>query len=46
MWISQTAKEAGVNAQAMRDTLTHLVDSCHHGGAAECPIIFALNEVK
>jgi Cu(I)-responsive transcriptional regulator len=32
--------------QAMRTALAHLVDSCHHGGAAECPIIDALNEEK
>jgi MerR family mercuric resistance operon transcriptional regulator len=30
---------------AMREALAHLVDSCRRGGAAECPIIDALNEV-
>jgi Hg(II)-responsive transcriptional regulator len=29
--------------RAMRRALTQLVDSCHRGGAAECPIIDALN---
>ena len=28
--------------QAMRGALATLVESCHHGGAAECPIIEAL----
>ncbi len=32
--------------QAMREALSTLVESCHHGGAAECPIIDALNEAK
>ena len=32
--------------QAMREALATLVESCHHGGAAECPIIDALNEDK
>ncbi len=32
--------------QAMRAALSTLVESCHHGGAAECPIIEALNEDK
>ena len=30
--------------QSMRDALDQLVDSCHHGGPAECPIIDALNQ--
>ena len=29
--------------EAMRAALGSLVESCHHGGAAECPIIEALN---
>jgi Cu(I)-responsive transcriptional regulator len=32
--------------QAMRGALSTLVESCHHGGDAECPIIDALNEDK
>ena len=32
--------------QSMRSALDHLVASCLRGGAAECPIIDALNEVK
>ena len=30
--------------QSMREALTQLVDSCHHGGAAGCPIIEALDD--
>jgi MerR family transcriptional regulator, mercuric resistance operon regulatory protein len=30
--------------QSMRGALRQLVDACHRGGAAECPIIEALNE--
>ena len=30
--------------RSMREALTRLVESCHRGGAAECPIIDALNE--
>jgi len=30
--------------QSMRGALTQLVDSCHHGVAADCPIIDALND--
>jgi len=30
--------------RSMRAALRHLVDACHRGGAAECPIIEALNE--
>ena len=30
--------------QSMRGALTRLVESCHHGVAAECPIIDALND--
>lgn len=33
-----------VQLRAMRGALDHLVRSCHAGGAAECPIIEALNE--
>jgi MerR family mercuric resistance operon transcriptional regulator len=29
--------------RSMRDALASLVESCHQGGAAECPIIEALN---
>jgi Cu(I)-responsive transcriptional regulator len=29
--------------RSMREALTTLVESCHGGGAAECPIIEALN---
>lgn len=29
--------------QSMRSALRQLVDACHRGGAAECPIIDALN---
>jgi len=32
--------------QSMRGALEQLVESCHRGGAAECPIIDALNEVE
>jgi len=32
--------------QSMRGALDHLVMSCRRGGAAECPIVDALNEVK
>jgi Cu(I)-responsive transcriptional regulator len=32
--------------QSMRDALTTLVDACHRGGPAECPIIDALNEAR
>ncbi len=32
--------------QSMRRALDHLIMSCHRGGAAECPIIDALNEVE
>jgi Hg(II)-responsive transcriptional regulator len=32
--------------KAMREALEQLVDSCHRGGAAECPIIDALNQVR
>jgi MerR family mercuric resistance operon transcriptional regulator len=32
-----------VHLQSMRDALGVLVESCHRGGAAECPIIDALN---
>jgi Cu(I)-responsive transcriptional regulator len=32
--------------QSMRAALDHLIASCHRGGAAECPIIDALNEVE
>ena len=28
---------------SMRDALQHLVQSCHHGGSATCPIIEALS---
>jgi Cu(I)-responsive transcriptional regulator len=31
--------------QSMRAALTHLVDACHHGGAADCPIIDALGDL-
>jgi len=30
--------------QSMREALERLVASCHHGGAADCPIIEALND--
>jgi Cu(I)-responsive transcriptional regulator len=30
--------------QSMRGALSQLVASCHHGGAAGCPIIDALND--
>jgi len=30
--------------QSMRGALVHLIESCHRGGVAECPIIDALNE--
>ena len=30
--------------QSMRGALSQLVESCHGGGAADCPIIDALNE--
>jgi Cu(I)-responsive transcriptional regulator len=30
--------------QSMRGALSQLVESCHQGGAADCPIIDALNE--
>jgi MerR family mercuric resistance operon transcriptional regulator len=30
--------------QSMRGALRVLVESCHHGGAADCPIIDALND--
>jgi MerR family mercuric resistance operon transcriptional regulator len=30
--------------QSMRGALRQLVESCHHGGAADCPIIDALND--
>jgi Cu(I)-responsive transcriptional regulator len=30
--------------QSMREALDRLVVSCHHGGAADCPIIEALND--
>lgn len=29
--------------QSMRQALDQLVDACHHGGAADCPIIEALS---
>jgi Hg(II)-responsive transcriptional regulator len=32
--------------QSMRAALDHLIASCQRGGAAECPIIDALNEVE
>jgi MerR family transcriptional regulator, mercuric resistance operon regulatory protein len=32
--------------QSMRGALDRLVQSCRRGGAAECPIIDALNEVE
>jgi Hg(II)-responsive transcriptional regulator len=38
--------EKMAHLQAMREALSSLVESCHHGGAAECPIIDALNEDK
>jgi MerR family copper efflux transcriptional regulator len=33
-----------VQLQAMRGALRQLVDSCHRGGAADCPIIDALDD--
>ena len=30
--------------RSMREALEQLVVSCHHGGAADCPIIEALND--
>jgi Hg(II)-responsive transcriptional regulator len=38
--------EKVAHLQAMRQALSTLVKSCHQGGAAECPIIDALNEAK
>ena len=32
--------------QSMREALAQLVESCHRGAAAECPIIDALNEAN
>jgi MerR family mercuric resistance operon transcriptional regulator len=32
--------------ESMRAALDQLVESCHRGGAAECPIIDALNEAE
>ncbi|HEX3646030.1 MAG TPA: MerR family transcriptional regulator [Vicinamibacterales bacterium] len=33
-----------VHLQSMRAALRQLVESCHRGGAADCPIIDALND--